>query len=69
MLLSIPPLIGGGLRMCWLGGVEEGGCGLSVGWVVDGISISPRLEENTRSRDGSFSIHSTLDMGKQLKRI
>lgn len=57
--------------MCWPGGVEEGGWeDPSAGWApVGGASSSPRLEEKTRSREGSLSMHSTLDMGRQLKRI
>lgn len=31
-------------------------------------SSSARLEENTRSTDGNLNIHSTRDIGKQLKR-
>lgn len=63
------PLLGGGLGICCPGGVEEGGCDPSVGWVPVGVSSSPRLEEKTRSKEGSLSIHSTLDIGRQLKRI
>ena len=63
------PLLGGGLGIYCPGGVEEGGWGASVGWAPGGVSSSPRLEEKTRSKEGSLSIHSTLDMGRQLKRI
>lgn len=63
------PLLGGSLGPCCPGGVEDGACGPSVGLVPVGVSSSLRLEENTRSSDGSFSMHSTLDMGRQLNRI
>lgn len=63
------PLLGGGLGICCPGGVEEGGCDPSVGCAPVGVSSSPRLEEKTRSREGSLSMHSTLDIGRQLKRI
>lgn len=42
---------------------------LSEGYVVPKVSSSPRFEEKTRSREGNFSIHSTLDTGKQLNLI
>lgn len=42
---------------------------LSVGQDVPNVSSSPRLEENTRSREGSFNMHSTRDTGKQLNLI
>lgn len=42
---------------------------VSAGYVVPKVSSSPRFEENTKSRDGSFSMHSTLDTGKQLNLI
>lgn len=42
---------------------------LSDVYVVPKVSSSPRLEEKTRSREGNFSIHSTLDTGKQLNLI
>lgn len=57
------------MLLCTEGGVEEGVCWGSAGWVVPGSSSSPLLEEKTRSREGSFSIHSTRDMGRQLNRI
>lgn len=41
----------------------------SVGPVEPKVSNSPRLEENTRSREGSFNMHSTRDTGKQLNLI
>lgn len=63
------PLLGGSLGTCCPGGVEDGGWDPSAGWAPAGVSSSPRLEEKTRSREGSLSIHSTLDMGRQLKRI
>lgn len=31
-------------------------------------SSSARLEENTKSTDGNLSMHSTRDIGRQLKR-
>lgn len=62
-------LLGAGLGTCCPGGVDEGGWDPSVGWGPVGVSSSPRLEEKTRSKEGSLSIHSTLDMGRQLKRI
>lgn len=66
---SYPPLLGGSLGTCCPGGVEEGGCDASGRLDPVEVSSSPRLEENTRSKEGSLSIHSTLDMGRQLKRI
>ena len=63
------PLLGGSLGKCCPGGVEDGGWDPSVGWAPVGVSSSPRLEEKTRSNEGSFNIHSTLDIGRQLKRI
>lgn len=41
----------------------------SDGYVVPNVSSSPRFEEKTRSREGNFSMHSTLDTGKQLNLI
>lgn len=78
LVTALLPLLPGTRCALWYeGGVEEGVCwALAVsgggGWgptVVLGGSSSPRLEEKTRSRDGSFSMHSTRDMGRQLKRI
>lgn len=42
---------------------------VSAGHAVPKVSSSPRFEENTKSREGSFSMHSTLDTGKQLNLI
>lgn len=63
------PLLGGGLGTCCPGGVEQGWCDPSGTWVPVRVSSSPRLEEKTRSKEGSLSMHSTLDIGRQLKRI
>lgn len=41
----------------------------SDGYIVPKVSSSPRFEEKTRSREGNFSIHSTLETGKQLNLI
>lgn len=56
-------------RLCASGEAVQPGGGASGAWQGTGVSRSPRLEENTRSRDGSFSMHSTRDIGRQLKRI
>lgn len=67
-IIPCRPLLGGSLGTCCPGGVEDG-WEPSVGWAPAGVSSSPRLEEKTRSKEGSLSIHSTLDIGRQLKRI
>lgn len=41
----------------------------SEGWVAPSVSSSLRFEEKTRSNDGSFSMHSTRDTGRQLNLI
>lgn len=41
----------------------------SEGWVTPRVSSSLRFEEKTRSNDGSFSMHSTRDTGRQLNLI
>ena len=52
-----------------LGGALPPGDKVSAGYAAPKVSSSPRFEENTKSRDGSFSMHSTLDTGKQLNLI
>lgn len=63
------PLLGSVFGMCCPDGVEDAGWAASDVWAPAGFSLSPRLEEKTRSKEGSLSIHSTLDIGRQLKRI